>query len=164
MTDLGAQIERYETNNRRRALTAVIAVVIGTPVLVFGALLLVLLDIGRLGAGMFVLGLILGGGLGTVVMGIVLGVQSVRRRGEEFTLYESGFVHSWGTKTTVVPWTDVVTVTDVGKKTVLSKAFGGDVGCRIRTTGGRKVTINAFTNGAELLIHRVFEATGGRSV
>lgn len=98
-----------------------------------------------------------------ITSGIVLGVQSVRRRGEEFTLYEAGFVHSWGTKTTGVPWTDVVTVTDVGKKTFLSKAFGGDVGCQVRTTGGRKVVINAFTNGAELLIHRVFEATGGRS-
>lgn len=162
MTDLGAQVERYETDNRRRAVTALLAVVIGTPVLAFGVFSFLLLDNGRPGASLFISGIVIGGGVGVIVMGIVLGVQSVRRRGEAFTLYEAGFVHSWGTKTTVVPWTDVVTVTDVGKNTFLAKAFGGDVGCQVQTTGGRKVLINAFTDGAALLIHRIFEATGGR--
>ncbi|MGI5500783.1 hypothetical protein [Lentzea sp. CA-135723] len=64
-----------------------------------------------------------------------------------------------GGRTTVVPWTDVADVTDIGKNTFLAKAFGGDVGCRITLTDGRRVTINSHTDGAPLLIHRVFEAT-----
>jgi hypothetical protein len=41
---------------------------------------------------------------------------------------------------------------------VLAKAFGGDVGCLVKLTGGRKLVINGFTDGADLLTHRVFEA------
>jgi len=160
VTELGAELERYETSNRRRAVTGALAVTAGTPVLVFGVFSLLTLDVGRAGSIMFVAGIILGGGLGAVVMGTILAVQSVTRHGEHFTLHENGFVHTWGAKTITVLWTDVATVTDIGKKTFLSKAFGGDVACQIRLGNGRKVTVNAFTEGAELLIHRVLEATG----
>ncbi|MFJ5985304.1 hypothetical protein [Lentzea sp. NPDC092896] len=160
MTDLGAVLERYETSNRRRAVTGALAVTAGAPVVVLGAFVLLTVDVGRAGSIMFFAGIFLGGGLGAAVMGTILAVQSVTRRGEHFTLHEHGFVHTWGAKTITVPWTDVATVTDVGKKTFLSKAFGGDVACQIRLVNGRKVTVNAFTEGAELLIHRVFEATG----
>ncbi|MFD4676114.1 hypothetical protein ACFWNN_40760 [Lentzea sp. NPDC058450] len=159
MADLGEQLERYDANNRRRALRGVLAILVGTPVLAFGAFSLLIVDPGRAGASMFIVGIMLGGGLGAVIMGTILAVQSITRHGEHFVLHEHGLVHAWADRTTVVPWTDVADVTDIGRGTLLAKAFGGDVGCQIKLTDGRRVTINSYTDGAPLLIHRVLEAT-----
>ncbi|MBE1579837.1 hypothetical protein ACFORH_35960 [Amycolatopsis roodepoortensis] len=62
--------------------------------------------------------------------------HAIGKRGEIFTLYEQGFVHT--------------------------KAFGGDFGCLVELTDGRKILINGFTEGAALLARNIFEAVGRR--
>ncbi|MFI5592285.1 hypothetical protein ACIA5G_45055 [Amycolatopsis sp. NPDC051758] len=164
MTGLGAYVERFETNNRRRAGRAVAALAIGTPVAAVGVALVVLADQGgTLGPAMMFPGMIIGAGLGLALLGVTLACQTITRRGETFTLYEAGFVHTKAKTSTEVPWTAIETVVDHTKQNVLAKAFGGDVGCLVRLTGGRKVVVNGFTDGADLLTLRIFEATAPRT-
>ncbi|MGI5500784.1 hypothetical protein [Lentzea sp. CA-135723] len=49
MADLGEELERYDANNRRRAIRGVLAIVVGTPVLALGAFSILVLDPGRAG-------------------------------------------------------------------------------------------------------------------
>lgn len=163
MTELGAYVERFETDNRRRALRAAAATAIGAPVAAFGVVLVVIVDQGgTLGAVMMFPGVIIGVGLGLVLFGVTLACQTVTRRGESFTLYEAGFVHAKAKTSTEVPWTEIESVVDTTKQNVLAKAFGGDVGCLVKLAGGRKLVLNGFTEGAALLTLRIFEATAGR--
>ncbi|MEV6910385.1 hypothetical protein [Amycolatopsis sp. NPDC051071] len=162
MTELGAYVERYETNNRRRALTAAVAMVLGLPLAALGAFLFALGEMGRGGANQFFPGIIIGCGLGLALLGVSRAWQAVRRRGEVFTLYEAGLVHTWGKTTTVVPWNVIDTVTDHSKTNALAKVFGGDVSCLVKLGDGRKVLINGYTEGAAVLMHNVFQATGQR--
>ncbi|WP_410658865.1 hypothetical protein [Amycolatopsis sp. lyj-112] len=162
MDELGAYIERYETNNRRRALMAVVAVVLGLPIALIGVVLFVLGEQGRGGSAQMIPGVIIGCGLGLALLGISLAWQAARKRGEVFTLYEAGFVHTWGKVTTVVPWNAIATAVDHSKTNILAKTFGGDVGCLVRLADGRKVLINGYTEGAALLAHNIFVATGQR--
>lgn len=129
-------------------------VLVSVPFLVLGTFLVVILH-RQASAGMALVGAVLGCGLGLFLMATSLAVQAVRRRGEEFTLYEDGFVHSWGTRTVVVPWRDVVSVVDMSKNNIIARFFGGDLCCFVLLTGGGKVVINAYTDGAEVLIGRI---------
>ncbi len=159
----GAYVERFETNNRRRALRAAAAMGVGFPVVAIGVVLVIIADQGgTMGAGMMFPGVIIGSGLGLALLGATLACQTVTRRGETYTLYEAGFVHTKAKRTTEVPWTAIETVVDNTKQNVLAKALCGDVGCPIKLAGGRKLVINGFTESAALLTHRVFEATAHR--
>ncbi|WP_394620665.1 hypothetical protein JNUCC0626_16615 [Lentzea sp. JNUCC 0626] len=159
MAELGEEVERYDVDNRRRAVRGVVEILVGTPALAFGVFLVLALDVGRAGAVMFVVGIMIGGGLGVVVLGTILAVQAVTRVGERFVLHEGGLVHSWGDRRTVALWTDVAAAVDLGKKTFLAKALGVDVRCQITLVDGSRVTIGPFVDGAGLLIRRVLEAT-----
>jgi hypothetical protein len=137
----------------------VAAPAVGTPVAAVGVALVVIADQGgALGATMMFPGMIIGAGLGLVVLGVTLACQTITRRGETYTLYEAGFVHTKAETSTEVPWTAIETVVDNTKQNLLAKAFGGDVGCVVKVTGGRKLVINGFTDGADLLTLRVVEA------
>lgn len=162
MTELGAYVERFETNCRRRALRGVAAIVIGTPIAVLGVVVFVLGQEAGVSGGEMVIGLVIGCGLGLALMGAWGCWHAISKRGEIFTLYEQGFVHTWRRSTTVVPWTKVAVAVDHAKKNALAKAFGGDVGCLVKLTDGRKILINGFTEGAALLAHNIFEAVGRR--
>jgi hypothetical protein len=164
MTELGAYVERFETNNRRRAWRAAAAMATGVPIAAVGVFLVVIADqAGTMGAAMMFPGVIIGSGLGLALFGVTLACQTITRRGEFFTLHEAGFVHAKATTSTEVPWTAIESVTDNTKQNMLAKAFGGDVGCLVKLTDGRKLIINGFTDGAALLTHRVFEATTPRT-
>ncbi len=162
MTELGAYVERYETDNRRRALMAVVAVVLGMPVMALGVFFFVAGEQGGFGVNAAFPGIIIGGGLGLTLLGVSRAWQAARRRDEVFTLYEAGFVHTWGKTTTVVPWNAIETVTDHSRNNALAKAFGGDVSCLVKLGDGRKVLINGYTEGAAVLMHSVLQATGRR--
>ncbi|MFC9255594.1 hypothetical protein ACIBCH_34310 [Amycolatopsis thailandensis] len=163
MTELGAYVERFETNTRSRALRGVAAIVIGVPISVAGVLLFVMAqESGTFGGEMFI-GLVIGGGLGLALMGGWACWHAIGKRGETFTLYERGFVHTWRKSTTIVPWIAVEAAVDHSKKNVLAKALGGDVGCLVKLTDGRKILINGFTEGAAVLAHDIFEAVGRRT-
>lgn len=159
VTELGACVGHHQASNRRRALTAAVAVVVGAVVFAFGVLSFLILDFSRAGGAMLVAGMILGSGIGLLLMGINVAVQAVRRRGETFTLHENGFVHTRGRTTTIARWTDVETVTDLSKDNPLARMFGGDVGGVVRLVDGRKVLINGFTEGAARLWSHIVEAT-----
>ncbi|MET9629689.1 hypothetical protein ABZX92_19725 [Lentzea sp. NPDC006480] len=158
MSELGALVERYETSNRRRAVKAAIMMVIGVPLLAFGAFTLVIFMDGPAGSNMAIAGGILGLGLGLMIFAIVFAVQAVWRRGEGFTLYEGGFVHSWRDNVVVVPWGDIGTVVDTGRNTAIARLLGGDFGCLVVLTSGRKIVINAFTDNAAVLVGHIREA------
>ncbi|MFC3448650.1 hypothetical protein [Amycolatopsis speibonae] len=164
MTELGAYVERFETNSRSRALRGVAAIVIGTPIAFVGVLLFVMGQEAGVSGGEMVVGLVIGCGLGVALLGVWLCWNAVGKRGETFTLYEQGFVHTWRKSTTIVPWTAVDVVIDHTKKNVFAKALGGDVGCLVKLTDGRKILINGFTEGAAVLAHDIFEAVGRRPV
>lgn len=137
MTELGSYVERFETTNRRRALRAAAAMAVGIPVAAVGVVLVIITDQGRnMLAGMMFAGLILGSGLGLALLGVTLACQTTRR-GETFTLYDAGFVHSKAKMSTEVPWSAIETVVDNTRQNVLAKAFCGDVGCLVKLTGGR---------------------------
>ncbi|MFK0250555.1 hypothetical protein ACIQUM_38165 [Amycolatopsis azurea] len=162
MTELGAYVERFETNTRSRALRGVAAILIGAPIAVAGAFLFVMNDKAGVSGGETFIGLVIGCGLGLALVGAWGCWQAVGRRGEAFTLYEQGFVHTWRKSTTIVPWTAIEVAIDHTRKNVLAKAFGGDVGCLVKLTDGRKILINGFTEGAAVLTHDIFEAVGRR--
>ncbi|GLY51467.1 MFS transporter [Lentzea sp. NBRC 102530] len=83
----------------------------------------------------------------------------VGRAGERFVLHGGGLVRSWREHRTVALWTDVADAVDLGEKTLLAKALGVDVRCRITLVGGRRVTAGPFVDGAGSLIQRLLEAT-----
>ncbi|WP_409491220.1 hypothetical protein [Amycolatopsis sp. cmx-11-12] len=162
MTELGAYIERFETNSRSRALRGLAAMAIGAPIAFVGVVLFLMgQEAGASGGEMF-LGVVIGGGLGLMLMGAWACWHAISKRGETFTLYEQGFVHTWSRSTTVVPWNAVEAVIDHTKKNILAKALGGDVGCLVKLTDGKKILINGFTEGAALLAHDISEAVGRR--
>lgn len=163
MTGLGAYVERFETNNRRRALRAAAAMVVGIPVATVGLVLVIITDQSGNLSGMMVSGVIVGSGLGLALLGVTLACQTFTRRGETFILYEAGFVHSKAKTSVEVPWTAIEAVVDNTKQNILAKAFCGDVGCVVKLTGGRKLGVNGFTDGAALLTQRIFEAAAPRT-
>lgn len=157
MQELGSRLEHYPTSNHRRAVKAATGALISVPFLVVGTFLVVILH-QHASTGMALIGAVLGCGVGLFLMAASLAVQAVRRRGEEFTLYEDGFVHSWGMRTVVVPWRDVVSVVDMSKNNTIARFFGNDVVYFVFIAGGRKVVINSYTDGAKPLISRISEA------
>ncbi len=162
MTELGAYVERYDTNNRRRGLVALAAAVVGLFVATFGAVTFLIVDAGPNGAGgnATIPGLVVGCGLGLVVLGFWRGWQFAVRRGEVFTLYEGGFVHTFGGTTTVVPWQAIASVTNGGKNSFFARTFGNDVNCVVKLADGRNVTVTGFTEGACLLAYSLGQAAG----
>lgn len=163
MTELGSYVEQFEANNRRRALRAAAAMAVGIPVAAAGVVLVIIADHSRVTLARMLPAAIFGLGLGLVLLGVWLAYQTLTRRGETFTLYDAGFVHSKAKTSTEVPWTAIETVVDNTKQNVLAKAFCGDVGCLVKLTDGRKLVINGFIDGAALLTHRIFEATARRT-
>ncbi|AUI63929.1 hypothetical protein [Amycolatopsis sp. BJA-103] len=164
MTELGAYVERFETNSRSRALRGLAAMAIGAPIALFGIVLFLMgQEAGVFGGEMF-LGLVIGCGLGLMLMGGWLCWQAVGKRGETFTLYERGFVHTWRRSTTIVPWDSIEVVVDHTKSNILAKTLGGDVGCVVKLADGRKILINGFTEGAAMLTYDISEAVRRRPV
>ncbi|WP_414940012.1 hypothetical protein [Amycolatopsis sp. cmx-11-51] len=162
MTELGACIERFETNSRSRALRGLAAMAIGAPIAIVGVVLFLMGQQAGASGGETVLGVVIGGGLGLMLMGAWACWHAISKRGETFTLYERGFVHTWSRSTTVVPWNEVEAVIDHTKNNILARALGGDVGCLVRLTDGKKILINGFTEGAAVLAHDISEAVGRR--
>lgn len=133
-----------------------IAIVVSLPLLAFGWISIAI-TFSQVSGGVLVAGAIFGCGVGMLLLGIVLAVQSVTRRGEAFVVHENGFVRSWGNRSVEVLWADIVSITDNTKDNVFARFFEGHVGCDLRASGGRKVFVNGYTDGAELLVHRLNE-------
>nr|WP_221472565.1 hypothetical protein [Amycolatopsis umgeniensis] len=159
---MGAYIERFETNSRSRAIRGLAAMAIGTPIALFGTVLFLMGQEAGVSGGEMFIGLVIGCGLGLALMGAWLCWQAIGKRGETFTLYEQGFVHTWRKSTTVVPWDVIEAVVDHTKSNVLARTLGGDVGCLVKLADGRKILINGFTEGAAMLTYNIFEAVGRR--
>ncbi|OXM42637.1 hypothetical protein [Amycolatopsis alba] len=162
MTELGAYVERFETNSRSRALRGVAAILIGAPIAVVGVIFFVLGQKAGVSGGELFIGAVVGCGLGLALVGAWGCWHAIGKRDETFTLYERGFVHTWGKCTTVVPWTAIEVAIDHTRKNIVAKALGGDVGCLVKLTDGRKILINGFTRNAALLTRTIFEAVGRR--
>ncbi|WP_340685836.1 hypothetical protein LCL61_05535 [Amycolatopsis coloradensis] len=69
MTELGAYVERFETNCRRRALRGVAAIVIGAPIAVLGVVVFMLGQEAGVSGGEMIIGLAIGCGLGLALRG-----------------------------------------------------------------------------------------------
>lgn len=161
---LGAFIERYETDNHRRGVRALAALVGGVLVTGLGMVMFVPL---RAGGGEppagaeFVPAVVLGCGLGSVLMGVLQGLRFFKRTDETFLLYEDGLVHTWSGRTQVIRWDDIAKVVDSGKDSMIARAMGGDVNCVISLKPGGRVVITGFTEYADRLAGAV-EAAAAR--
>lgn len=143
--DLGAEIARYETDNRRRRRIFAVWVPLGAFVLCLGALMIVVIGgPDEVGGATVVPGLVCGLGVSAIGAGLWQGLLSVIRPGEVFTLYEGGLVHAYGGRSLAVGWSEMAKVTDRGSDNPLNRAWGWDVYYRIKlgsAVGGRRVVV-----------------------
>jgi hypothetical protein len=161
--DLGAVIERYETDHRRRRGIAVVGVPLGAVVTCLGVLMIALIGgPDEVGGSTVFPGLVCGFGLSVLGAGIWQGLLSVTRPGEVFTLHEGGLVHAYAGKSWAVGWDEMAKVSDRGNENVVHRALGWDFYYRIKlrsAVGGRRaVVITGLTEDAMWLGEAVRQA------
>ncbi|MGP4014345.1 hypothetical protein [Saccharopolyspora sp. 5N708] len=160
--ELGAMIERFETDNRRRRRISMVAVPLGAVAACLGVLMLLALDESASGGTRIFPSLVCGLGLGAFGVGCWQGWLSFTRPDEVFTLYEGGLVHSYAEKSWAIGWHEITKVTDNGRDNALHRALGGDISYYIKfraPVGGRRgMSITSLTRDADWLGETVRQA------
>lgn len=136
MTELGAEIAEFRTNNGTRAGLALIGLVVGGVAGPIGWVW------GTDGAGPAPVALLL---LGAVGVGIGLGllVAVLRHRGERFTLYEQGVTRVVGRRRIELRWADIAAV-----RIVDTNAHSA---CTLKLSSGGRLRFTGFTSDARSL-------------
>lgn len=156
--ELGALVKRYESDNGRRGRNALALLLLGLVGIPLGVVLAIPAYKSSIVGDDAVPSVVLGCGLGALLMGCWQGWLFLTRSGEAFELYVDGLVHAYRGERRVVRWEDVTDLTDNGKDTALGRAFGGNVGLRLKLAHGRPVLITGVVERAAHLAMAVREA------
>ncbi|WP_158854873.1 hypothetical protein [Saccharothrix deserti] len=163
--ELGSVTATYRTDNRRRGWTSAILLLVGAVVTVPGVAFWAMVadrsgKVRTAGDPLLLPSLVVGLGLGSLLMGVGIGVWFLTHRGEVFQLHENGLRYSRANRSQSFTWADVDhVVVRPGKDTALARWAGGDINCAIRLIGGGKVTITGLTHDARQLVQHIQTAT-----
>lgn len=158
MTELGAEIGEFVTDNYERGRVALLCFVVGG---VAGPLGWVWLQVagGIAAMALLALGVV---GIGTA---LALTVAVFRHRAERFTLHEQGLVRLRGRRETVLRWADIATVRIVDaqshpsangrRDTKLGRLIGGELACTVTPRAGGRLRFNGFTANARSLAETI---------
>ncbi|GIG70383.1 hypothetical protein [Phytomonospora endophytica] len=156
--ELGPVVQRYVTDNNRRAVTGLAAFAGGVIVLAF-AIPVAIAMIDSAAASNPCGGIVIGAGGGAFGGGIVLGMMSWLRRGETFDVHERGLVHSYAGRSRLFGWSQFADVKPTPfKEGWFARVLGREGHTRFLTGDGRKVVVTGFTPGVEFLVHAVERA------
>jgi hypothetical protein len=160
MTELGAAIGEFRTDNRRRVWTALGCLVVGVAALYLGLWFILVVESrtnDNVGPGP---GFLLGAAVcGLGFAGILL-VLAILHRREHFALYAQGLVHVAAGRENVLRWVDISTVRIIDadaptdprqRNNWLKRLLGAEFVCVLVLASGRRLRFNAFTADARTL-------------
>lgn len=161
---LGTFIQRYETDNHRRGVRALVTGIVGVLVtgLGIGMYALVLpsmLDGSLVGGAAVVPAAVLGVGVVSLMAAIVHGKRFFTRAQESFSVYQYGLVHAHSGQTRVIRWDEIAKVVTRDNDKPAARALAGDLSCTITVKNGSRVVITGFTDRADRLADSVEAAT-----
>lgn len=151
--ELGAVVERFDIDNRRRRRIFIVAASVGAVIGCLGVVMLLVLGGLPDASGALVFPSLVGGvGFGVFAVGIWQGRLSYARSDEVFMLHEGGLVHAYAGRSWAISWDEITGLTDQGRDNALHRVLGGDVGYTLKlrsAVGGRRfVVINGLTEDA----------------
>ncbi|HEY1177410.1 MAG TPA: hypothetical protein VGF17_14735 [Phytomonospora sp.] len=157
--ELGPVVQRYTTDDNRRAVTALACLAGGIIVLAVA----VPVAIAMVEAGATANpcgGVIVGAGAGAFGTGVVLGVLAWIRRGEVFDVHERGLVrHYAGRPRKLVGWAQIADVVATPNRgTWIQRIMGVEGHYRFPLRDGGRLTVSGYTRGSEFLAHAVERA------
>lgn len=157
--ELGPVVQRYVTDNNKRAVTALAALAGGTIVLALTVPLAIAMADAAAQPGPCG-GIIIGGAGAAFAIGVILSVMSWIRRGETFDVHERGIVHSYaGRPQRLLGWAQIADVKPTPfKEGWMARTLGREGHTRLLLRDGKKVVVTGFTPGVEFLVHAVERA------